>query len=112
MGWVVNVYSHFVAICRGAALCDGRGRRERGRVKGKGGQYNGVETAGRERRSGRTAAGRQKSKGNEKAVSGTPLNGENSRSPAHRGDFVRMPQKKNKFFEKVVQQFLTNLLTF
>ena len=50
MGWVVNVYSHFVAICRGAALCDGRGRRERGRVKGKGGQYNGVETAGRERR--------------------------------------------------------------
>lgn len=60
----------------------------------------------------RRRVGKKGSKRTEKAVSGTPLNGENSRSPAHRGDFVRMPQKKNKFFEKVVQQFLTNLLTF
>ena len=74
MGWVVNVYSHFVAICRGAALCDGRGRRERGRVKGKGGQYNGVETAGRERWAGRTAAGRQKRKQtNRKGGGGDPV---------------------------------------
>ena len=95
MGWVVNVYSHFVAICRGSALCDGRGRRD-----GSDGQEE------------RRWVGKKGSKRTEKAAAGTPLNRENSRSPAHRGDFVRMQQKKNKFFEKVVQQFLTNLLTF
>ena len=106
----IHILSQFVGVRHCATVADGgKGEEQKGRAgsimawRGRGGSDGQEE---------RRRVGKKGSKRTEKAAAGTPLNGENSRSPAHRGDFVRMPQKKNKFFEKVVQQFLTNLLTF